>query len=380
MKNKKKILLSVLFISIFFALSIRCGAQDFTPNKTNTVQSGGVGDFTPTDANTVKKGTEAETKTPVGGVGDFTPTDANTVKKGTEAETSIPGGNISTPADKATDGANIGGTAGAGNSAANTQSVPNGGLVPCGLGGAADCTLCHLVLGFKNIYDYLLTLLLVATTLIVVVAGVMYMVSSGDKGMIDKAKSALTYALTAMILGLTAWLIINATLNALGYNKSGSWYNFTCDTAQTQGPTGGTGTGTLPGTGTGTGSGSYKASDNLSPKAQEVINNYINTQVGKNYGGDVHCYSTTEAAYTNSGLPGFGGQWKVWDGKETIYPGDAMQTNEHTWLVLENGATSNAIPNGKIGVNNDGLNYNINKAQSLGLQVRIIHLANVISK
>jgi cell wall-associated NlpC family hydrolase len=127
-----------------------------------------------------------------------------------------------------------------------------GGLVPC----KNNCTLCHLVLGLKNIYDYLLTLLLAATTLVVVVAGVMYMVSSGDKGMIDKAKSALTYALTAMILGLTAWLIINATLSALGYTKVGSWWNFTCDTAQTQGPTGGTGVGTLPGNnGTGKGGG-----------------------------------------------------------------------------------------------------------------------------
>jgi cell wall-associated NlpC family hydrolase len=112
-------------------------------------------------------------------------------------------------------------------------------LVPCGLEGAADCTLCHLVLGFKNIYDYFFTVLLAATTLVAVVAGVMYMVSSGDKGMIDKAKSALTYALTAMILALTAWLIINATLTALGYTKVDNRYTFTCDTTQTKGATGG---------------------------------------------------------------------------------------------------------------------------------------------
>lgn len=122
-------------------------------------------------------------------------------------------------------------------------------LVPCGVGaGNANCTLCHLVLGFKNIYDYLLSLLLAATTLVIVVAGVMYMVSSGAKGMIEKAKSALTYALTAMILALLAWLIINTVLNALGYNKSGSWWTFTCDTVQTVGPTTmGSGGATLPG-------------------------------------------------------------------------------------------------------------------------------------
>lgn len=281
-------------------------------------------------------------------------------------------GNPTTGASPTTPAGTVANPSGTG-SAANAQSVPNGGLVPCGLGSAADCTLCHLVLGFKNIYDYLLVLLLSATTLVVVVAGVMYMVSSGDKGMIDKAKSALTYAITAMILALVAWLIINATLSALGYTKVGSWYNFTCDTTQTQGPTGGMGGGTLPGTGGG--SGSYKASGYLSPKAQEVINNYMNTQVGKSYGGNVHCYSTTDAAYTLSGLQDLGGRWKAWDGDpNSIKPGDAMQTSKHTWLVMENGVTSNAIPGGKIGVNPDGLNYNLNKAKNLGLQVKIIHV------
>jgi hypothetical protein len=118
-----------------------------------------------------------------------------------------------------------------------------GELVPCGVGtdaegkGKADCTLCHLVIGFNNIYNYFFAILLAATTLVVVVAGVMYMVSSGDKGMIEKAKSALTYALTAMILALTAWLIINATLSALGYTKVSNWWTFSCDTTQTVGPT-----------------------------------------------------------------------------------------------------------------------------------------------
>jgi cell wall-associated NlpC family hydrolase len=128
-------------------------------------------------------------------------------------------------------------------------------LVPCGIGsGNSDCTLCHLVVGFKNIYDYLLTLLLVATTTVIVIAGVMYMVSSGDKGMIEKAKAAFTYALTAIVLALTAWLIINATLNALGFKNAGSWWTFTCDTTQTA-PIASSGGATLPGGGTTTGTG-----------------------------------------------------------------------------------------------------------------------------
>jgi hypothetical protein len=123
-------------------------------------------------------------------------------------------------------------------------------LVPCGIGeGNADCTLCHLVIGFQNIYTYLLELLFVATTVTIVAAGIVYMVSSGSKALVEKAKSILVYALTAIILALTAWLIINATLNALGYKNAGNWWTFTCDTTQTK-SNGNLSTGvTLPGVG-----------------------------------------------------------------------------------------------------------------------------------
>jgi hypothetical protein len=266
----------------------------------------------------------------------------------------------------------------------------NAALVPCGLNGSADCTLCHLVLGFKNIYDYLLGLLLAATTLVIVVAGVMYMVSSGAKGMIDKAKSALTYALTAMILGLLAWLIINTVLNALGFNNAGSWWTFTCDTVQTQGPTTmGSGGATLPGnSGTGTGGksgsgvGSYKSSGTLDPKTQKVIDMYIDTQCDKKYGGAVNCYSTTSAAYTLAGLPSLdnlGSMWQKWDGDiNSIKPGDVIQIpNVHTALVLENGYTSLAPNPGVIGIYPDGVNKNIIRS---GGNLRIIHIADVVAK
>jgi hypothetical protein len=207
-----------------------------------------------------------------------------------------------------------------------------GGLVPC----KNNCTLCHLVLGFKNIYDYLLKLLLAATTLVVVVAGVIYMVSSGDKGMIDKAKSALTYALTAMILGLTAWLIINATLSALGYTKIGNWYTFTCDTTQTQGPTGGIGGGTLPGTpGYGNTGGTGCAA---------VVAN-INSMAGSAYvRGSNDCSSTTNRAYTNAGCKSPGGDSATmyanasqFTGAANLKAGDALVRNGHVGICLVDG-------------------------------------------
>jgi cell wall-associated NlpC family hydrolase len=144
-------------------------------------------------------------------------------------------------------------------------------LVPCGLDGKADCTLCHLVLGFKNIYDYLLyVVLLPAAILVIIIAGVMYIVSSGSKGLIEKAKSAFVYALTALVLALLAWLLINATLHALGYTNAGNWYTFTCDTTQSTGSgTTGAGGATLPPSGGGTGAGTGKGGG-ISGKGSDI--------------------------------------------------------------------------------------------------------------
>jgi len=105
------------------------------------------------------------------------------------------------------------------------------GLVPCGSSTNTDaCTLCHLIVGFQNIFNFLKNLLLTATTMFIVVAGVLYMISTGNKNLMDWAKKAITYSLTGFILFLCSWLIVTVVLTALGYKKVGSWSTFTCET------------------------------------------------------------------------------------------------------------------------------------------------------
>lgn len=220
-------------------------------------------------------------------------------------------------------------------------------LVPCGLEGKADCTLCHLVIGFKNIYDYLLyVILLPGTILVVVIAGLIYMVSSGDKGLIEKAKSALIYAITAMILALLAWLIINATLYALGYQNVGNWWTFTCDTTQTQGATGGTGGGTLPpaggGTGTGNTGGTGCAAVVANIKSMEGWTyTQSNLRMSNGYGD---CSSTTCRAYTNAGCKSPGcstGEMypkaSPFTGASNLKAGDALVRIGHVGICLVDG-------------------------------------------
>jgi cell wall-associated NlpC family hydrolase len=82
-------------------------------------------------------------------------------------------------------------------------------------------------------------LLFVATMLVVTISGVFYMVSTGSKGMMDKAKKALTYGLTAFVIGMGCWLLINIIMTMVGFQNptGGNWWEFTCDTTQTQGAT-----------------------------------------------------------------------------------------------------------------------------------------------
>ncbi|MDI6777782.1 MAG: pilin [Patescibacteria group bacterium] len=117
-------------------------------------------------------------------------------------------------------------------SADNTSS----GLVPCN----TNCTLCHLVVGFKRIFDFFIGLLFVATMLAITVAGVFYMVSAGSKALTETAKKSLTYALTAFVIGMGAWIIINTIMVGLGFRHpyGGNWWEFTCDTSPSKGPTG----------------------------------------------------------------------------------------------------------------------------------------------
>jgi len=116
------------------------------------------------------------------------------------------------------------------------------GLVPC----KDQCTLCHIVIGFHNIFTWLLGILFTACVAGIMAAGVLYMVSSGSTKLIEKAKQALTYALLAFTLALCAWLIVTIVLRAFNFKNKDSWWTFTCDTTVSQPPGPGPGPGPGP--------------------------------------------------------------------------------------------------------------------------------------
>lgn len=111
------------------------------------------------------------------------------------------------------------------------------GLIPCGNTSDPNnrCTLCHLVLGFKNIIDYGFNIFIFLALLMLVVAGVMYIISTGDQGLMTTAKGIMMNTLFGFAFVLLAWLLVNFTIYMLGANvgverdSTKTWNNFICN-------------------------------------------------------------------------------------------------------------------------------------------------------
>lgn len=122
------------------------------------------------------------------------------------------------------------------------QTPPiEGGLVPCGNGSdpANRCTLCHLVLGIRDLIDYGFKIFVGLGLLMMVVGGVLYIVSAGDKGLIDTAKNIMKNTAYGFVFVLSGWLLVNFTIMLLGANvgidtTDKTWDKFTCDATRSQ--------------------------------------------------------------------------------------------------------------------------------------------------
>jgi soluble lytic murein transglycosylase-like protein len=115
-----------------------------------------------------------------------------------------------------------------------------GGIVPCGRGSGSPCTLCHLLLGIKNIIDWGMKAMVYFGLAVITGMGVLYIVSVGDNGLITMAKNGIKNTLIGMACILGAWLIVSYILEILANETTGhaeSWYSFTCDvSSKTQQP------------------------------------------------------------------------------------------------------------------------------------------------
>jgi len=131
-------------------------------------------------------------------------------------------------------------------------------IVPCGHGDNPQnaCTLCHLIVGIENLVSFGLGLLIVVAAVGIFIAGVMYIVSSGNEKLMSAAKNFLGASLKGFAIVLMAWFFVNITFwimsvkDDLGIHAT-NWYTFTCNTQSSTAPS------THSGDGGGGGGGSW---------------------------------------------------------------------------------------------------------------------------
>lgn len=96
------------------------------------------------------------------------------------------------------------------------------------------CTLCHLIIGFWNLINYGLRILVFIGITGITIAGIMYILSAGSEQMMTTAKNFIKYVLYGAGIVLGGWLLVFVVMNYfgvksdLGIGKT-SWYQFECD-------------------------------------------------------------------------------------------------------------------------------------------------------
>lgn len=120
-----------------------------------------------------------------------------------------------------------------------------GHIVPCGrktddigtteIDETDQCTLCHLFIMSKNIFDLMFSLLIVTAILFITIGGILYIVSTGNSTLTGMAKNIIKKTLIGFALMLGGWLLVYTLLVFLSagdmVGTGGNWYEFNCDTA-----------------------------------------------------------------------------------------------------------------------------------------------------
>ena len=85
-------------------------------------------------------------------------------------------------------------------------------------GGVVDVSTANGLI--MNIAEFLLSFLAILAVLMIIVSGVMYITSAGDKNQVDKAKSILLYAIIGLIIALFGYAIVYVIGRGLGASGS----------------------------------------------------------------------------------------------------------------------------------------------------------------
>lgn len=250
MKNtNKKIfflsaLLSLALSFSFFNHAVAVGGEDCAGKSAGTactLYSGGTGfcgdknDPRSSGADVCLPGSPSDYNIAGSGLGQGSAQDKNAVGPGCDAcaNSGNPQLCYADCANKASNPVKTGQSASAGSNMVPGTASNDAGIISCGRSGRPMCTICDIIAGMNTIIQYLIKISIGLALAVMTIAGIIYIVSAGDTGIIGTAKSAMKNAVIGFFVVLGAWVIVNTLITSLGAKPDlgiqvTGWGNFQC--------------------------------------------------------------------------------------------------------------------------------------------------------
>ncbi len=109
---------------------------------------------------------------------------------------------------------------------AKIWALPEGGIVPSGGKADGNYSLNDLLLVLVNVSTIILEISGALALLAFIIGGFMFILSSGNKEMVEKGKSSIKGAVIGLIVVLLAYTAIDFFMTKIGYVKTepfGAW-------------------------------------------------------------------------------------------------------------------------------------------------------------
>lgn len=118
--------------------------------------------------------------------------------------------------------------------------VTTGGLVPCGRNWddpdtawdeRDSCQICHFIVLASRVINFMMGLVALLAVLVMIIAGLIYVKTSGDASLILSAKQNVNKILQGFIIIFVAWALVNLAMVLFGFTDplgDGSWAIFDC--------------------------------------------------------------------------------------------------------------------------------------------------------
>lgn len=94
----------------------------------------------------------------------------------------------------------------------------------------SDCTVCGALSTVSRVINFLMGISAVAAVLILVLAGIAYIFTTGRKRFLEKAKVFARKGVIGFGLILVSWLVIRTLFFVSGYQGINNWWSLSCET------------------------------------------------------------------------------------------------------------------------------------------------------